>query len=107
MAIRHAKPGELVDLQKWPSELDAVSSHALIDNDSFRLDRIVLAKGQSLPERSVASPIIIQCVTGILELRTSRARQSIGPSQLVHLLADDPHELEALADSIALLTILG
>lgn len=106
MAIHHAKPGELVDLNKWPADVEAEQSHTLINTDSVQLSRIVLEKGKTLPEHTIDSPVIIQCISGLLELRTTRATQSIGPGQLVHLRADDPHSIAGLDDSIVLLTIL-
>ena len=106
MALHHARPGELVDLGKWPDALDDEQSHTLISNDIVQLSRVILKKGKQLPEHTVPAPVIIQCVSGLLELRTTRATQSIGPGQLVYLLADDPHSIEGLEDSLVLLTIL-
>lgn len=107
MALHHAKPGELVDLTKWPRALDEQQSHTLIANDALQLSRLVLQKGETLPEHAISSTTIIQCVSGLLELGTTRATQSIGPGQLVYLEANDPHSLTGLEESIVLLTILG
>lgn len=105
MAIHHAKPAELVDLNQWPNDVEAEQSHTLIRTDTLQLSRIVLTKDKALPEHSIESPVIIQCVKGLLELATTRATQTIGPGQLVHLVAEDPHSILALEDSIILLTI--
>jgi len=78
----------------------------LITSDAVQLSRIVLTKGKELPEHTIDYPVIIQCIKGLIELRTTRATQSIGPGQLVHLIADDPHSIAGLDDSIVLLTIL-
>lgn len=107
MAIHHARPGELVDLEDWPTDVEPGQSHAIIVTDTIEVARLVMPEGKTLPEHEIAHPIIIQCVKGEIELTTKRARQALAPGQLVHLLADDPYSLSALEDSIVLLTIIG
>ncbi|MBD3647102.1 MAG: cupin domain-containing protein [Pseudomonadales bacterium] len=106
MAIHHAGPGELVDLKDWPHDVDPEQSHTVVKTDYMQLSRIVLPRGKELPEHALPSPIIIQCISGLVELRTERARQSVSAGQLVHLVADDPHSLVAIEDAIVLLTII-
>lgn len=106
MAIHHAQAGELVDLNDWPPDVSSDQSHTIIINDDVELGRLILPKGKEIPEHSIPSPILIQCVEGTVEIRTQRARQSISQGQLIYLEADDPHSLNALEDAIVLLTIM-
>ncbi|MEX2488367.1 MAG: cupin domain-containing protein [Pseudomonadales bacterium] len=106
MAIHHAEAGELVDINDWPPDVSSDQSHTIIINDDVELGRLVLPKGKEIPDHSIASPILIQCVEGTVEIRTQRARQSISAGQLIYLKADDPHSLTALDDAIVLLTII-
>lgn len=106
MAIHHARAGELVDLNDWPPDVSSDQSHTIIINDDIELGRLILHKGKEIPEHSISSPILIQCMEGTVEIRTQRARQSIGQGQLIYLQANDPHALTALEDAIVLLTIM-
>jgi quercetin dioxygenase-like cupin family protein len=65
----------------------------------------VLPKDKTFPEHQVPSPITIHCISGKVELVTTRARQMLTAGQLVYLPANDPHSLQAFDDSIILLTI--
>lgn len=106
MAIHHAEAGELVDINDWPPDVSSDQSHTIIINDDIELGRLILPKGKEIPNHSIASPILIQCVEGTVEIRTQRDRQSISQGQLIYLKADDPYSLTALDDAIVLLTII-
>lgn len=105
MAIHHANPGELIDLAKWPHDVEPGKSHTLIVAGGLEVARLVLQADEELPEHQLSSPITIHCVSGKFELSTSRARQMLTPGQLVYLPANDPHGLKAFEDSVILLTI--
>ncbi len=106
MAIDHAGPAELVDLNEWPHGLSSEQSHTLIKTDYVEVARIVLREGREIPKHRIPSPVIIQGLSGTVELTTENARQSIGAGQLLYLEADDPHSLIAIDDSVVLLTII-
>ena len=106
MAIGHAKRGQLVDLNSWPTSLAPGQSHAIIVTNEMEVARLVLPAGKSLPDHAITSPIIIHCLKGTIELQTERVRQSISSGQLVHLEAGNPHSINALKDSEVLLTII-
>ncbi|XOV87897.1 MAG: hypothetical protein ACFHX7_23565 [Pseudomonadota bacterium] len=105
MAIHHARPGELIDLARWPRDVEAGKSHTLIVADGLTVARLVLEKDREIPEHRIAAPITIHCVSGKIELVTTRAQQMLTSGQLVYLPADDPHTLRAYADAVILLTI--
>ena len=81
-------------------------SHVLIKTDHMELARLVIPEGKAIAQHKIASPIVIQCLSGSVELKTSRARQSIGAGQLLHLEANDPYSLTGLKNAIVLLTII-
>lgn len=106
MAIDHAKRGQLINLNKWPAGLEPGQSHAVAITDYMEIARLMLDAGKELPTHAIDHPIIIHCLSGLVELVTPRARQSIGAGQLLYLDANDPHSLNAFEDSEVLLTII-
>lgn len=106
MAIHHARPGELIDLARWPHDVEDGKSHTLISAEGLTVARLALKKGKEIPEHSVPSPVTIQCLSGEVELITSRARQMLIAGQMLYLPADDPHALTAVEDTVLLLTMV-
>jgi len=60
MALKHAKPGEVVNL----STLREPKSIALVKHDRFEVMRVSLLAGQSMPPHKVPGPITVQCLEG-------------------------------------------
>ena len=105
MAIHHARPGELIDLAKWPYDVEPGKSHTMIVADGLEVARLALPKGKALTDIVLPDSVTIHCVSGEIELTTTRARQVLIAGQLVYLPREDPHNLRALVDSVVLLTI--
>jgi quercetin dioxygenase-like cupin family protein len=106
MAIHHAKPNELVDLNEWPHDVTTGRSHTLISVKGLQLARIILKAGQEMPSHSLAATVIIQVIGGAVTLQTGTSRQSVNEGQLVYLAPDETHSITALDDAVVLLTIL-
>ena len=105
MAIHHARPGELIDLAKWPYDVESGKSHTMIVADGLEVARLALPKDKEITDIVVPDSLTIQCVSGEVELTTTRARQVLKAGQLVYLPPEDPHSLKAFEDSVLLLTI--
>ena len=106
MAIHHARQGELVDLARWPHDVEPGKSHTLIKTDNLTVARLALDKGKEINEYQIPDPIVIHCISGSVELITTRARQVLTAGQLLYLPGNDPHALVAMDDTIILLTIV-
>lgn len=105
MAIKHAQPGEVIDVRPLGAELPRTVTHALIKTRSLELMRIVLRAGQSLPPHDVYGEVTIQCLEGRVRVPAEVARCELGAGDLVLLPAQDLHGVQALQDSSLLVTV--
>lgn len=105
MAQAHAASGDLIDVRPLGAALGSHVSTAICKSQQLELMRLVLPSGKSMREHRVSGEMTLQCLEGLIEFASPRGTHLLGPGQLVHLAAGEPHSLKALADSTALLTI--
>jgi quercetin dioxygenase-like cupin family protein len=105
MAQPHAASGDIIDVRPLGTGLMDRVTTAIIKSAQLELVHLVLPNGTTLREHSVPGEITVQCIEGLIELKTANIRQELASGQLIHLAAGEPHALKALADSTALLTI--
>lgn len=106
MAAKHANPGEIVDLATWADNRQEVRTQALVKTDKMELIRLSLPAGKEIPNHKVRGPVILHCVQGKAEITTMGASQYLVPGQLLYLLPEEIHAVEAVEDTIILLTII-
>jgi quercetin dioxygenase-like cupin family protein len=106
MAIDHAQPGRPVDVCPLGARLAQHKSHALFKSDQLEVMRLVLQSGKSLPPHKVAGEITIQCLEGRIEVGADETRHVLGAGQLVYLGGGVVHDVLALEDASALVTIV-
>jgi quercetin dioxygenase-like cupin family protein len=105
MAQTHAASGDIIDIRPLGAALAEHVTTAFFKSARMELVRLVLPDGKALRQHSVPGEITLQCIEGSIEVTTPTARHRLAPGQLLHLDAGEPHALQALADSTALLTI--
>ena len=105
MAIRHAEPGEAIDLLPLGAKLPEEKTVALFKSRDLELVRLVLAAGKSLPPHKVPGEITIQCIEGQIEVTTEGKSQVLGAGQLLFLSGNREHGVLALENASALVTI--
>jgi quercetin dioxygenase-like cupin family protein len=106
MALHHAAPGEVVDLETWGEDLPSGGTKAIVKTDEMELIRMVLAGGKKVDTHQVASPVVIHCLSGLIEIDTMGKSERLGPGQLMHLASNEPHAVRAKEDSQVLLTVV-
>ena len=85
MAIPHAKPGEVVDLQPSGSELTAATTRTIVKTETLEVIRIVLAAGKRLPPHTVAGEITVQCLDGKVEFRVAGVTRELTAGSFLYL----------------------
>lgn len=105
MAKPHAASGDIIDVRPLGTALAGRVTTAIIKSAQLELVQLVLPNGTALREHSVPGEITVQCIEGLIEVKTPNVRRELASGQLIHLAAGEPHALKALADSTALLTI--
>lgn len=105
MALPHAQPGQAVDLRPLGPQLAETRTHALFKSQDLEVMRLVLRAGQSLPVHQVPGEITVQCLEGCVELTADGRRHRLQAGELLFLPGGMPHDVRALLDSSALVTI--
>lgn len=105
MAIPHAQPGQAVDVLPLGAALAGASTHALFKARHLEVIRLVLRAGQSLPPHRVAGEITVHCLEGAIELGVDGQRIALRAGQLAYLPAQALHDVRAIEDASALVTI--
>ncbi|MCY4611023.1 MAG: hypothetical protein OXC38_04915 [Gammaproteobacteria bacterium] len=106
MAAKHANPGEIVDLKTWGNDPRELRTQALVKTEKMELIRLFLPAGKEIPNHKVRGPITLHCVQGKAEVITMGASQYIAPGQLLFLMPEEIHSVQAVEDTILLLTII-
>ena len=106
MAITHAAPGQLVDVQPLGDQLSESRNVALFKTDELEVIRLVMPAGKTMPSHWVKGEIMIHCLEGAINLTAGGQTRKMMAGQLVWLEGGVDHALEAVQDSSLLLTIV-
>jgi quercetin dioxygenase-like cupin family protein len=82
------------------------NSITLIKNPRLRLVLVALRKGAIMREHQVEGPITLFVLTGAIHFTAGGEKQHLQRQNLLALEKAIPHDVEALEDSIFLLTIV-
>jgi len=105
MALRHAKPGEIVDLAPLGAKLAGARTAALIKTDYFETIRLIVHAGTEIPQHHVAGEITLHCLEGHVELGVDAMPIDLKADEWIYLEGGAPHSVRAIQDSSLLLTI--
>ncbi len=106
MALTHAQPLDLINLRPLGAELTPTRSHSLLRTDRLQLMRIVLLAGQGLPPHHLAGEVCLQCIEGLVVLRTSAGEKVLQPGYAIVLPPGAQHALKAEQDSSLMVLML-
>ena len=106
MAIAHAAPGQLVDVQPLGSQLSEARTSALFKTDELEVMRVVLPAGKTVPAHKVKGEITIHCLEGQVDFMAGGQTQRMKAGQLVWLEGSVDHALQAVQDASLLVTIV-
>ena len=106
MAIAHAAPGQLVDVQPLGNKLCESRNVALFKTGELEVMRLVMPAGKTMPSHWVKGEVTIHCLEGEVGLTAGRQTRQMKAGQLVWLEGGVDHALTAVQDSSLLLTIV-
>jgi quercetin dioxygenase-like cupin family protein len=104
MALTHAQPGEVVPALP-PDSSETTRPHALFKGANLEVVRLVLRAGDRLPPHKVPGEITVQCVAGRIALTHPGGTATLDVGQLVYLEGGAIHDVLALQDCVAIVTI--
>ena len=79
----------------------------LTKEQGLRLVLMVFGKGTKISEHQAAGPLTLHVLSGSLTFRTRDRADTLGAGELIVLEAAIDHEVEALEESVVLLTLAG
>jgi quercetin dioxygenase-like cupin family protein len=106
MAIAHAQSGQPVDVSPLGPRLQAEKTVALFKSDQLEVIRLVLQAGKALPPHKVSGEITIHCLEGRIAVGADGTQHMLGAGQLLYLDGGVLHDVKALEDASALVTIV-
>jgi quercetin dioxygenase-like cupin family protein len=105
MAIEHLRPGQRVSVRPDRLDIDPMRTTALFKSRDLEVIHLVLAAGKSLPAHQVPGDLTLHCLDGTLEVRAGGASTRLSEGELLYLEGGAVHDVTALSDGAALLTI--
>ena len=105
MAIRHALPGQSIDVSPLGASLAGGRTTALFKSVDLEVMRVVLPKGKSLPPHKVPGEITVQCIEGAVDVTAEGSSHVLRAGQLLYLSGNVLHGVAALEDASLLVTV--
>lgn len=105
MALKHADPGQVIDLTPYGAALAQKQSVALFKSEDLEVMRLVLLAGKTMPSHDVEGEITLQCLEGSVEVSTAGATHILDAGRLMYLPGRAPHSLFALENASVLVTV--
>ena len=105
MALKHADPGQVIDLKPYGPALAQKQSIALFKSEDLEVMRLVLLAGKTMPSHDLAGEITLQCLEGSVEVTAEGATHVLYPGHLMYLPGRAPHALFALENASVLVTV--
>lgn len=107
MALKHAEPGEVIDVSPYGASLATTKTTTLFKTGQVEVIRIVMHSGKVIPEHEAPSEIVVQCLEGRIAFTASGTTAELGSGQLLYLKAEEPHAVRCLEDASFLVTFLS
>ena len=105
MAIPHALPGQVVEVQPLGARLPQEKTVALFKAQDLEVMRLVLPAGRSLPPHKVPGEITVQCIEGAIDVTADGQSHVLHAGQLLYLSGGVVHGVTALQDASAIVTV--
>ena len=106
MALTHAKSGQVIALTRADEDTTQFSAIALAKTEQVELIRLVLPAAKEMPEHHVKGEITFQCISGQIAFIMGATTDTLTGGKMLYLEGGAPHAVKALADSVALVTIV-
>ncbi|MGE0665821.1 MAG: AraC family ligand binding domain-containing protein [Sphingomonadales bacterium] len=106
MALRHARPGEVVDLRPLGTEFGKAQTEALTRTEHFEAIRLVLPADREIPSHHVNGSIMLHCLEGNVSLGLDRGISELKAGDWLYLEPGQSHSVKAHENSSLLLIIL-
>ena len=105
MALHHSEPGEVLNLESLNADLPKNGTFALVKTEHMEVIRMFLPAGKEIPNHQVAGEITVQCLSGRIRFTVDGSPREMSRGEWLYLSGSQDHALEAIEDSVLLVTI--
>ena len=105
MAISHANPGEVIDVQPLGTSLATTKTRTLLKTPGLEVVRLVMAAGKEIAEHRAPGAITVHCLEGRIAFTAMGQTHELSAGQMLYLNAGEPHSVSCIEDASFLLTI--
>lgn len=114
MALPHARPLDVIDLKPGtgstatpPGLPDGPGvSRSILKTNQLQLLRLVLHAGHDIPDHAMPGEILVQCLSGEVDVVTRNEWSRLVAAQLVVVPAGESHKVHAHRDSVLIMTVV-
>lgn len=106
MAIEHAIPGEVIELETFGPENRDTHTVALVKTKHFEVVRLFTPAGRTVPPHKVDGPITVQCLRGHAIFFVGSEPREMHAGNWLHIEGGKVHSIEAKTDCVLLVTII-
>ena len=105
MALKHAEPGEVVNLSPLGSALASAKTSALVKSDRFEAVRLIVPAGSAIPSHRVQGYLTLHCLEGRVALGGEN-QITLSAGDWTYLERGADHSVRGIEHSSLLLTIM-
>lgn len=106
MALQHAAPGSIIEVQPQDEVPGSVLSKTLVRTDHLEIFRYALPAGKVVDTHAAAGLMVVHCLEGTVDFTALGTTQAMTPGTMLYLQDREPHSLTATSDALLLITIL-
>lgn len=106
MAIAHAAPAQVIDVQSLGAKLANSRTTTLVKTPTLQVLRMVVRAGERHSKHHVPGEITVQCLKGRIIFGVEDVPHELKAGQMLYLAGGQRHHIEGIEDSSILLTIL-
>jgi quercetin dioxygenase-like cupin family protein len=106
MAIAHATPAQVIEIQSLGDQLTTSRTTTLVKTPTLEVIRMVVRAGERHSKHHVPGEITVQCLEGRIIFGVEDAPHELKAGQMLYLVGGQPHYVQGIEDSSILLTIL-
>jgi len=106
MAIAHAAPSQVIDIQPLGANLTTSRTTTLVKTRTLEVIRVVFRAGERHSKHHVPGEITVQCLEGRIIFEVEDVPHELKAGQMLYLAGGQPHCVQGIEDSSVLLTIL-
>jgi quercetin dioxygenase-like cupin family protein len=106
MGLKHATPGEIVNVFSLKTTLERAKAVTLVKTNSFETICMRVDANHEIPEHKAKGPITLQCLDGKIYFTVNQKEHEMSAGDWLYLEKGQLHSLKGIENSVLLLTVI-